>query len=299
MTPSILVSPFGLALDALPAGTHFFGTAVKLEPLSDAYKARLIEYLDRVGEDNLSKHARKRPIFNIPIKDVAAIKAAGTPIDQSDYALNIHRFAMDYFSNVHTPMASFYFDGEHVQSHSVDFRDLLFRDGQELELPPGAWEKGSAYLNFAYGALDRAPLARLAITRTCRAARQGPNGDGIIDLAIALESLLSANTEIKFQFSLFHALLRTDALADREDAFALLRDLYDCRSLFAHGGVAGKSSKTKIKNVTARWGDLIGIARDNLTYYLAYCTVNKHAEWDAHVNRLAMGAPRIVIGAAA
>jgi hypothetical protein len=269
MTPCFIVSPFGVATDSLPGGTHYITDAVRIAPLSDEHKARIVDYLDQQSEESLSRHVRAKSAFIIPYDQIPFLHAIPDARDRETIALQVHRFSLEYFAPISLPMAIFAYDGTNVVSHHFDHSDLRFKVGQEHQLEQNSWEKHVAYLKFIYGSIDKAPAAEIVIGRICRAVRQGPTVDGIIDLAIGLECLVDAKIEIKFQFSLFHSLICTDSLDERAGTFRLLQEFYDVRSATVHGAKLGKSDKRKMKMIHDKWGDMLTLARQNLTYYLA------------------------------
>lgn len=296
MAACILVSPISVATDSLPGGTQYVTDTVRLAPLSDELKARIVEYLDTVQEESLSQQVRKRPAFIIPYSDIPFLKGVGEPLERNNLALQLHRFAVEYFANRTVPMAAFAFDGKAVTAHSIDDDGLRFREGDAFPIDQASWENHAAYLQFAYLAVGSAPAADIIIGRICRAFRQGSNPDGIIDLAIALECLVDAKLEIKFQFSLFNSLINESEPAARAGLFAKLQQLYDSRSLIVHGGKPGKSEKRKLNEVRENWTMLLTVARANLTYYVEFCRTKGADAWADHLRELAFGSGRIQIG---
>lgn len=296
MAATILISPFGVEADSLPGGTQYLNNSVKLAPLSDEHKARIVEYLDSINEDSLSRNVRTKPAFLIPVNDFPFLKSIPNLSERSELALQVHRFSLEYFSAVSVPMAAFALEDDKIEAHSVDHDGLRFRDGESLALPAGAWDKQAAYLQFAYTTIGSAPAADVALRRICRAFRQGCTPDGIIDLAIALECLVDAKLEIKFQFSLYHALINHGEPAQRAVIFEKLKTLYDVRSLNVHGGKPGKSEKKKTSVINDEWFNLITIARDNLTYYMQFCKTHGSDNWSNHLTELAFGADRLQVG---
>jgi hypothetical protein len=296
MAACILVSPIAIAPDSLPGGTQYVTKTVRLAPLGDEHKLRIVEYLDAVEEEALSRQVRSRPAFIVPYGEIPFLKGVVEADERNMLALQLHRFALEYFAERPVPMAAFLFDGAAVTAHSVDEDGLRFREADAIALPNGAWEKHSAYLQFAYPAVSQAPAADVVIGRICRALRQGPTADGIIDLAIALECLVDAKLEIKFQFSLFHALINDSDPAARTAIFKRLQMLYDVRSLNVHGGKPGKSDQRKVTEVNEHWSDLISLSRTNLTYYVEFCRVHGAKAWADHLKALAVGGPRLQLG---
>lgn len=296
MASCVIISPFSVAPDALPGGTHFVVDNIKLSPLSDEHKARLVEYLDEIQEDVLSKFVRTKPAFLVPHSEVSFLRNSTNNQERIQAALQLHRFSLEYFAETPVPMASFSFDGNNITSHSIDSDGLRFRKTDGIQVSSQAWEKHAAYLQFLYAHLSTAPAAEIVISRICRAYREGPGPDGIIDLAIALESLVDAKLEIKFQFCLFNCLIYSSDLESRKETFSLLQSLYDVRSAIVHGSKLAKSGKQKLISVTENWRLILEIARTNLTYYIEYCRNNSSDDWVNHLRALAFGGIRIKAG---
>ena len=296
MAACILVSPISVAADSLPGGTQYVTDKVRLAPLSDEHKSRIVEYLDAVQEETLSQQVRKRPAFIVPYSEIGFLKSVGDVAERNNLALQLHRFAIEYFAGRTVPMAAFGFDGKNVVAHSIDEDGSRFREADTIQLNNDAWEKQAAYLKFAYPAVGTAPAADVMIGRICRAFRQGPSADGVIDLAIALECLVDTKLEIKFQFSLFNCLINEADPIARAQLFSHLQQLYDVRSLNVHGGKPGTSEKKKIKAVKDQWNLLLAVARANLTYYVEFCRAKGSDAWGQHLRELAFGAERIKYG---
>lgn len=292
MATTLVIAPFAVKADSLPGGTHFVTNKIKFEPLSDALKISLTHYLDGIEEIELGRKVRMRPAFIIPVNDVGFIKSAPSNQDRCNIALQIHRFCLEYFAGSPIPMIAFTHDGDDIVHHEIDRDGLIHNARNEIEFNNDAWMKQLAYAKFVYEAASKSPAFEPVITRLCRAFREGPTPDGIIDLAIAMEGMVQTKIEIKFQFSLFNSLMSSSDLEVRRERFALLRDLYDSRSLMVHGGKPSKGDQKKIAKVTEHWGGLISLARANLTYYLNFCSHRAHKDWGDHLWSLALGAER-------
>ena len=96
MAANILISPFGIATDSLPGGTQYLTESLRLAPLSDEHKARIVEYLDAINEDALSRNVRVKPAFLVPVNDFSFLKGVSNPSERSEIALQIHRFSIEY-----------------------------------------------------------------------------------------------------------------------------------------------------------------------------------------------------------
>ena len=293
MTPCFIISVFSIAVEAFPGGTHYINDKVRLEALSDEHKARVSDYLDKHEEERLSRNVRQRPVFIIPYNEIHYLRIIASNEEKMSNTLQMHRFALEYFSSHSLPMAIFSYNGNQIVSHSVRYNELVSKREASSTLFDRGWERHTTYLNFLYESITVSPAADVVINRLCRAFKQGPTDDGIIDLAIALERLVSAKIEIKFQFALFHSLINSDSPADRKEIFKILQELYDIRSQTVHGSNLGKSDKKKMKKIEEEWTKILGIARENLTYYLVFCKKNGSDKWDEHLRDLSFGCPRI------
>lgn len=135
-------------------------------------------------------------------------------------------------------------------------------------------------------AAGRFPGVIMTIDRFCRALSRDDRHDRLVDLCISLESLIEGSNELRFRFSLVHAILAEPDLARRADAFKLFQDFYDARSKVVHGDTA---ADVKIRAVEARWPELVIYARKSLAYYLTYLSANDRKAWDEHVKQLCLG----------
>lgn len=287
----LIISPYGIGDDSLPGGTHYIEKTVRLEPLNDNHKIRIVEYLDSIDRDDLCKKVRKKPVYIIPLSDFFTHK------DHSETALDIafdmHRFSLEFFSKQKVAIAAFNFDGENIIEHAFDKLDLLSTSEEQNNFNNKAWEEHKTYLSFLYQNIHKAPLSPLVIKRLSRAMRAGPTNDGIIDLTIALECLVNASTEIKFQFCLNHALTNEYLPEKRLETFQLLSNLYDIRSKAVHGGQVGVSDKKKMTIISSQWQKCLEICQNSLTYYLLFCSKNKSSDWNTHLRMLSLGENRI------
>ncbi|MBI1785492.1 hypothetical protein HYR69_10145 [Candidatus Sumerlaeota bacterium] len=87
---------------------------------------------------------------------------------------------------------------------------------------------------------------RLSLTRLNQAVRRPLHGDRVLDLAIALESLLVGDGGgLSFKFALRGALLTAPSIEDRRTVRATLRAFYELRSELIHKGTLGSEVKVK------------------------------------------------------
>ncbi len=112
----------------------------------------------------------------------------------------------------------------------------------------------------------------MACQRLVDATRRTKSRDSIVDAVIGLESMLLVEAghekqrgEMRFRFALNYAALF--AVAERKDAFYTARDLYDMRSLIAHGGEPQQKEKINGKEMTLH--EIAPLARSVLRQTLA------------------------------
>lgn len=287
-----LVSPFGVASGSIPGGTHYVEGGIRIEPLSDTHKLRIVEYLDEIGREDLSQMVRKRPVYVVPTTDFS-LPSKFTTDSLAEFLANLHRFALELFTDGRIPVAAFYFDGERVVDHAFEKGEVLQNDFKGVVVENDDWESHQLFLQFLYQRVRSSASAGLAIKRLCRAVRYGPTPDGIIDLAIALECLVGAQSEIKFQFALNHALATEDLPQERLERFQILQTLYDVRSKVVHGGEFGKAELRKLESVRDNWTVLVKICRNSITYNIYFCSMNGSEKWREHLQMLALGESRL------
>jgi hypothetical protein len=107
----------------------------------------------------------------------------------------------------------------------------------------------------------------------------------VVDLCICIESLLPFQTEIKFRFSLFGALLTSQDFEKRKSVFKNLGVLYDARSSIVHGSENAVKSLSKLEG---SWDSLFEIARYTMIYKLSYLEQNDPKTWKDHLEAMAL-----------
>lgn len=139
-----------------------------------------------------------------------------------------------------------------VRMFWVQPQDLLFSSGLGAGWQIGAEsllqhearleEREACELGNAYFALDetvRTKYLRIPLDRLNRAGRERDPTDRAIDLGIALEALLlheQKEGELSFRLAMRGAWLVGSSAKQREQAFNLLRSLYNLRSTAVHSG---------------------------------------------------------------
>jgi hypothetical protein len=108
----------------------------------------------------------------------------------------------------------------------------------------------------------------------------------VIDLSIALETLIPDKNELKFRFSMYHAFLAEPDNAKRMDVFKLFQTLYDLRSGIVHGSSSDKEHSKKAEAIKAQFEALVTYSQRSLNYYLYYLQDPQGAEWGEHLKSL-------------
>jgi hypothetical protein len=116
--------------------------------------------------------------------------------------------------------------------------------------------------------------------------------DKIIDITISLESLIEAKNELRFKFSLYLSFVVASTSVDRQNAFALLRDLYDARSAFVHGS---SDSQKVIDKVINNWDEISQIVKAAINYYMFFLFSTKSISWNEHLNQLIFGLEKRIV----
>ncbi len=138
----------------------------------------------------------------------------------------------------------------------------------------------------AMSALKQRPELGVTLKRFCSALIKSNPSDKIIDLTIALESLVPIDSEIRFRFSFYLSLLAETGNEERKSAFEDLRILYDARSQIVHGGAdQGKA----ISKVLKKWTRLIKFAKKCIVYRLHFEGQMPGVQWQNHLQDLAYG----------
>ncbi len=131
---------------------------------------------------------------------------------------------------------------------------------------------------------------QITFRRYCTAFMKTNWEDRLIDLTIALESLIPIDTtEISFRFKLFLSLMMTNNYEKREEVYKMLGDLYSARSGIVHGSSGNKSVQNAIKNSKVSWNELVGIAKNCILYRLEFNDNQPNESWSKHLTSLSIG----------
>lgn len=112
--------------------------------------------------------------------------------------------------------------------------------------------------------------------------------DQIIDITIALESIVESSTEIKFRFSLYGTLLAEADPTRRRKTFDLLQTLYDARSAIVHGDISSRAAKKKIDAINREFKEVQRLALAVISYYLIFHYKEPKNSWKEHLDNLAL-----------
>jgi hypothetical protein len=115
--------------------------------------------------------------------------------------------------------------------------------------------------------------------RFVRFLRTEVTRDALVDLCICLESLIDAEAEIAFRFSV--CLAKVCGFENPAEVGALLKDLYDLRSKVVHGSDPTKAHKKIEPNIAK----LRLTARTILTSYVLYLSQHSKDDWQAHLRK--------------
>ena len=114
--------------------------------------------------------------------------------------------------------------------------------------------------------------------------------DRLIDITIALESLIPGSTEVSNKFSLYNAVTSENDKNKIKGTFGLLKILYDVRSSIVHGtALSSKKFKQKIKKLSDSWDEIIRIAKNAIGYHLLYIYEKNFKSWHKHQENIVLG----------
>jgi len=114
--------------------------------------------------------------------------------------------------------------------------------------------------------------------------------DRIIDITIALESLIPGATEVRNKFSLYNAVTSENDKNKVKGTFDLLKKLYDARSSIVHGtALSPRKYEKQIKPISDSWDEIIRIAKNAIGYHLLYIYKEKFNSWHKHQENIVLG----------
>jgi hypothetical protein len=146
--------------------------------------------------------------------------------------------------------------------------------------------------SLANAALRAAPRARLMITRFNSALRRSELEDKIIDLSVALETMLDDTAEISFKLSLYLAFI---CQQDKSAAYELFRSFYDVRSRIVHGSLHQQRAQRGVEEIGQRMPEVIKFSKTAMLYYFSFLSLREPAEWGKHCLGLVLGSEQQIV----
>lgn len=119
--------------------------------------------------------------------------------------------------------------------------------------------------------------------------------DRIIDLTIALESLVPGKEELRYRFALYLSFIAERDPARRTDRFALFRDLYDARSRIVHGSGLDARAEKKERALEEDLDELKRLSLSAMNYYLLFLGEKDHSKWQEHLQGLIVAGEKRLI----
>jgi hypothetical protein len=140
-----------------------------------------------------------------------------------------------------------------------------------------------------HDAETKSPRVRVMVDRFNSALRRERIEDKIIDLSIALETMLEEGSEISFRLSLLLAHMAAEQRSDMPDRFKAFRTLYDARSKIVHGGLHSPKSRRVVAAVAADFDNILRFSKICMLYYFSFVETNSPASWNEHSTDLLLG----------
>jgi hypothetical protein len=131
------------------------------------------------------------------------------------------------------------------------------------------------------------PALHVTMSRYCSALVKSNDQDKLIDLTIALESIVPGGGEFRFRFPFFLSLIISPNTTERIAANDLLTEVYDARSALVHGSIEYQG---KIDRAIQHWQSIEDFARRCLFYRIHFETHDHVGTWKDHLLSLAYGA---------
>lgn len=153
-------------------------------------------------------------------------------------------------------------------------------------------EEVSTYFKVVKGVLMKNPSFLLTIERFNSSVSRTDFLDSVVDLTIALESLIPDTGEVRYRFASYFALISTGDLAGRDEKFKLFHKLYDVRSRVVHGGIDPAHMSPLARGLENQWDEVVKSTLDCLNYYVLFLHTHTQDEWRIHLRQLALGIVR-------
>jgi hypothetical protein len=136
------------------------------------------------------------------------------------------------------------------------------------------------------------PRVKLMIDRFNSALRRDRLEDRIIDLSVALETMVDESTEISFRLSLFLAFVSQQ---DKATAYEHFKTLYDVRSRIVHGSTHQRRARRAVDDIENRMPEIIKHAKAAMLYFYTYFSQDQPGDWGKHCLGLVLGSEQPII----
>lgn len=169
--------------------------------------------------------------------------------------------------------------------------NVLSQRTTEYKIKTGnSLETVSSFLKLINSVYTKQPSIILPLGRFNSSLYRNDTFDKIVDITVALESLINGKNELSFRFCLYNAITSEKDETRRKDTFALLKTLYNSRSTIVHGSeFQPKEYKKTIEPIQEQWGEIVAIAQRSIAYHLLFINSKSIEDWFVHQEQLALG----------
>jgi hypothetical protein len=148
------------------------------------------------------------------------------------------------------------------------------------------------FFSLTSNAIAADPRVNIMMDRFNSALRRDRLEDKIIDLSVALETMLDETAEISFRLSLYLAFVSQQ---NRETAYDLFKTLYDVRSRIVHGSSHLQRSQRAIGDIEGRMPDLLRYSKAAMLYYYTFLNQPPPRDWSKHCLGLVLGSTEPIV----
>lgn len=125
----------------------------------------------------------------------------------------------------------------------------------------------------------------ITLSRFSSALCRTDKDDFYIDLAVALESVIKASSEIAFRFAILNTIISESDVTRRHAVYKLLKKFYNARSKIVHGAIKEKDYLTK-----PELDKIVAIAKLAILYKVKFFNKDEpNLDWDGHQTKLILG----------
>lgn len=148
-----------------------------------------------------------------------------------------------------------------------------------------------SFYGYLYKAYGTTPRIVLTLERFNWALGRSYIYDKIIDLSIAMESLLPGGSELSYRLAVYCAIITQKSIS-RVDVFEKVKEFYTIRSKVVHG--ASDNKNKCVYDEEEKWNMIVDIAKKFLFYYVMFCATKKRTDWDNHLLHLTLGTEKLI-----